>query len=60
LEGATAVHEQIHFFKGHEIAVTERLPFRDDGKAIIYTHEAIGPTGEPFINETEFDFTKAL
>lgn len=54
-EDDTLVHESHHFFKGYEIAITERLRFTDDGRAINYTHEAKGPKGEPAVNEMKFD-----
>ncbi len=54
-EDQTGVHETHHFFQGHEIAVTERLWFVDDGKAIGYTHETKGPKGEPVVSEMKFD-----
>jgi len=54
-EDDTAVHESLHFFKGHEIAVTERLRLIHDGKAIRYTHEAKGPKGDPVLNEVDFE-----
>jgi hypothetical protein len=54
-EDDTVVHQAHHFFKGHEIVVSERLRFTDEGKAIHYAHEAKGPKGEPILNETTFD-----
>lgn len=44
-EDDTAVQETHHFYKGHEIAVTERLRLTHEGKVIHYTHEAKGPKG---------------
>ena len=55
MEDQTAVVETHHFFKGQEIAVTERLRVTEDGKAIHYTHEGKGPKGEPVVNEIQFD-----
>ena len=54
-EDKTAIHETHHLYKGHEIVVTERLSFRDDGAAIQYIHEARGPKGDPIQNEMTFD-----
>jgi hypothetical protein len=53
-EDSTVVQESCHFYKGHEIVVTERLQFADEGKAIQYTHEAKGPKGDPILNEMKF------
>ena len=50
-EDDTVVHDSYHFFKGHEIAVTERLRLAEDGKGIRYRVEAKGPKGEPILNE---------
>lgn len=50
----TVVRESCHFYKGHEIEVTERLQSTNDGKAIHYTHQAKGPKGAPILNETDF------
>jgi hypothetical protein len=44
-----------HFFKGYEIAVTERIRFTDYGTAILYVHEVKGPKGEPVVNKVKFD-----
>jgi hypothetical protein len=54
-EEKTAIHETHHLYKGHEIAVTERLWFTEDGTAIHYVHEARGPKGDPIQSETTFD-----
>ena len=54
-EDDTAVHESLHFFKGHEITVTERLRLVHDGKAILYTHAAKGPKGEAVPIEITFE-----
>jgi hypothetical protein len=54
-EDQTAVHETHGFSKGHEIAVTERIRFTEDSRAIHYVHEAKGPKGEPVVNEIKFD-----
>jgi hypothetical protein len=54
-ENQTVVHETHHFFKGHEIAVTERLRFTEDGKAIKYMHEVKGPKEGPIMHEMKFD-----
>jgi len=54
LDGDTVVIETLHFHKGHEIAVSERLRFSDDGTAILYAHEARGPKGEPVLSEMTF------
>jgi hypothetical protein len=54
-EDNTAVHETHPFFQGHEIAVTERIRFTDDGTAILYVHEVKGPKGDPVVNEVKFD-----
>jgi hypothetical protein len=54
-EDQTAVMDSYHFYKGHEIAVIERLRLTDDGKAIRYEHEAKGPKGDPQRHEIPFD-----
>ena len=53
-EDATVVHEGHHLFKGHEIAVSERLRLSEDGRAIHYIHEATGPKGDPVRNQITF------
>ncbi len=54
-EGDILVRETWHLFKGHEIAITERLQFAGAGKSIRYSHEVKGPKGEPIQNEMTFD-----
>ncbi len=54
-EDDTLVHQTLHFFKGHEIAVTERLRSADGEKAIRYSHEAQGPKGGSVQQELRFD-----
>jgi hypothetical protein len=54
-EDQTVVHVTHHFFKGHEIAVTERIRFTEDGTAIVYVHEVKGPKGDPVVNEVKLD-----
>ena len=49
-EDGTLVHEAYHFFKGHEIAVTERLRFTDDHYGI----EAKGPNGDTYRSDWTF------
>lgn len=53
-EDRTAVMVSHHFYKGHEIGVTERLRFTDDGEAIRYIHEATGPKGDTRLTEMTF------
>lgn len=48
------VHKTHDFFKGHEIAVSERLRLTEGGSAIHYIHEARGPKGEPVRNQITF------
>lgn len=56
-EDDTLVHDSHHFFKGHEIVVTERLRLADDGKGIHYSSVAKGPGGgDTRLNETTFAF----
>ena len=52
-EEDTVVHDSCHLFKGHEIAVTERVGFANDGKAIRYACEVKGPSGG--LDEAIFD-----
>jgi hypothetical protein len=54
-EDDTLVQDSYHFFKGYEIAVTERLRFADDRKAIQYSLQAKGPKDEPTLTEITFD-----
>ena len=53
-EENTVVVDSCHLFKGHEIAVTERIGFTNHGKAIRYACEVRGPGGEARRNETTF------
>ena len=55
MDGDTFVVETVHFHKGYEIAVTERLRLTDDSKGTRYTVEAKGPKGDPIVNEMAFD-----
>jgi hypothetical protein len=55
IEDGAAVMESYHFYKGHEIAVIQRLRCTDDNKAIHYTHEVRGPKGDTHLSEMTFD-----
>src|SRR5258708_4354394 len=54
-EEKTAVVETHHFHEGHEIAVTERLRMDDNGKALFYATEIVGPNGKTQGQEITFE-----
>src|SRR6266568_4320497 len=45
-EDKTSVVETHHFHQGHEITITGRLRMDDDGKALFYSTEIVGPKGK--------------
>jgi hypothetical protein len=54
-EDKTAVRETLHFHKGHEISVTERLRLDDDGKVLFYSSEIVGPNSKTQSQEITFE-----
>ncbi len=54
-EAGVNVIETHHFHKGHEITVTERLRMDDDGKALFYSTEIVGPKGKRQGQEITFE-----
>jgi len=54
-EDKTSVIETHHFYRGHEITVTERLRMDDDGKALFYSTEIVGPKGKTQRQEITFE-----
>ena len=55
IEDQTAVVETHRFHQGHELRITERLRLAEDGKALIYDHEVVGPKGQADRHEVSFD-----
>lgn len=45
-EDGSAVYEGVHFFRGHEILVIEKLSFTESGKSIKYSMSVQGPKGD--------------
>ena len=54
-EDKTSVIETHHFHEGHEITITERLRMGDDGKAVIYGNEIVGPKKKTQSQEITFE-----
>jgi hypothetical protein len=54
-EDKTSVIETHHFRHGHEITITERLRMDDDGKALFYSSEIVGPKGKKQRQEITFE-----
>jgi hypothetical protein len=54
-EDKTAVFETHRFHGGHELVMTDRLQLGDDGKALIYVHEVVGPKAKTNRYEISFD-----
>jgi len=53
-EEGNAVRETHHFHEGIEITITERMRLGENGKALIYKNEIVGPGGQTHTQDITF------